>query len=131
MNINYENLTTDALNTIIAQAKAELAKRSCNNELILFTHKCKDSSNHHLNKYKHWAKLVSSVDTTKTNGYAFNGTFLNVNAEHKLPAGSIVVEVCDKNIACYKLDKTGKVKLYSGTTTSMSSFIADVAQLFW
>ena len=43
--------------------------------------KCKGSARHHLSKYKHWSKLIISVDTNKTNGFAFGGEFLDVNPE--------------------------------------------------
>jgi hypothetical protein len=38
-----------------------------------------------------WFKHVTSVDTTKKNGYAFNGSFLR-DGENDLPIGSIIVE---------------------------------------
>jgi len=38
-----------------------------------------------------WAKHVTGVDQTKTNGYAFEGEFLDVG-ESDLPLGAIVVE---------------------------------------
>lgn len=38
-----------------------------------------------------WSKLVTAVDTTKTNGYAFEGEFLG-NGEHDLPIRSIVIQ---------------------------------------
>ena len=38
-----------------------------------------------------WVKVVTDVDTTKSNGYAFEGEFLR-EGEIDLPVGSIIVE---------------------------------------
>ena len=38
-----------------------------------------------------WMKHVTSVDTTKTNGYAFDGDFIPNDTEFEIPAGAIVV----------------------------------------
>jgi hypothetical protein len=37
-----------------------------------------------------WTKHVTSVDTTKNNGYAFEGEFLN-DGLHELPVGAVLV----------------------------------------
>jgi len=92
-------------------------------QLVLYTHGCKNSSNHHLRKYKHWSKHIKGVDVTKTNGYAFQGDFLAVTAEHKLPAGALVVEVCDTTATLYRMAPDGKVELFSAGTRSMSKLI--------
>lgn len=39
-----------------------------------------------------WGKVVTSVDSGKTNGYAFEGTFLQ-DGECDLPIGTVVVEM--------------------------------------
>lgn len=41
---------------------------------------------------KSWFKLVSDVDTEKTNGYAFSGYFIEANKEIDIEIGSIIVE---------------------------------------
>jgi hypothetical protein len=38
-----------------------------------------------------WYKLVTSVDTTKSNGYAFEGDFLKSGVELDLPMGSVII----------------------------------------
>jgi hypothetical protein len=38
-----------------------------------------------------WTKLVTAVDTTKTNGYAFEGEFLR-EVEHDLEVGAVLVQ---------------------------------------
>jgi hypothetical protein len=39
-----------------------------------------------------WWKHVTNVDTSKSNGYAFDGEFLAAETEYDLPVGSIVIE---------------------------------------
>lgn len=41
---------------------------------------------------KGWSKLVTAVDATKTDGYAFIGQFLNDDTETDVPVGSVVVQ---------------------------------------
>lgn len=47
-----------------------------------------------------WYKLVTSVDVTKSNGYAFEGDFLKSGVELDLPVGSVIISK----------DPTGSVK---------------------
>lgn len=124
-----KGMSAENLNQILLLVKNELSERVCGSELVVYAHDCKDRAKYHLEKYKHWAKLVKSVDTTKTNGYAFIGDFLSVTSEHKLPTGSIIVEVCGHDIICYRLEVDGKTKMFESTTKSMSRFIADVSTL--
>jgi hypothetical protein len=41
---------------------------------------------------KSWLKIVTRVDTSKTNGYAFEGEFLKEGIEIEVPVGAIVIE---------------------------------------
>lgn len=41
---------------------------------------------------KGWSKHVTSVDTTKTNGYALIGDFVPDNTEIELPVGAVIVQ---------------------------------------
>jgi hypothetical protein len=126
--INYKELTDIQLKELIEAAKRELDSRK-KTELALYTHDCKNAARHHLGKYKHWSKLVTSVDTSKTNGYAFGGDFLTVTAEHKIPVGSVVVEVCGGTIEAYIMKPEGKEHQFKAPTSSMSNFIEKVAEL--
>lgn len=52
--------TEDLLVTRVA-INTELSKRQevkQQDKLVVYSHGCKDSSNHHTHKYKHWSKLV-------------------------------------------------------------------------
>jgi len=126
MSINFKEMSTEELKKLIEGARKELESRAA--ELVLYAHDCKGDSRYHLSKYKHWAKKVSSVDVTKTNGYAFIGQFLDVRSEHKLPVGSVVVEVCGDNVRAYKLTKDGKKRFAEANRKSMSDLIAKVAE---
>ena len=95
---------------------------------IVYEHECKGSARHHLTKYKHWAKLITSVDTNKTNGYAFEGEFLDVNAEHKVDVGSLVVEACGDTITLFRIDEDGKAELAVAQKNKMSALIERAAK---
>lgn len=127
--MNLKDMTTEDLTALLNAIKNELSSRSAAVNLVVYTHDCQKSSKSHLTKYKHWTKIVKSVDLTKANGYAFIGDFLSVTAEHKLPADSIVVEVCDKDITAYRVTPSGKAKITEATTHSMSGLIQTVADI--
>jgi hypothetical protein len=129
--LNLSELTTAELEALAAAIKKEIASRKVETQKkYLYTHACKYGSNYHLKKYKHWSKLVTAVDTAKTNGYAFVGDFLNVSAEHLLPIGSIIVEVCDEDITAYKItDSDTREKIAEGKTRSMYKVIKLVADI--
>jgi len=115
----------ETLQQIVGEKIAELREKA--GKLIVYTHDCKDASSYHLGKYKHWAKLVTSVDTTKTNGYAFQGKFLDVQSEHLVPVGSVIVEVCGKNITAYQAVEDGFEEIAEARTDAMVGFINKVA----
>ena len=129
MNEELKEMSLEELQELQRNIAEEIRRRQQKENLVLYTHDCKGCAQYHLTKYKHWAKLVSTVDTSKTNGYAFQGEFLNVREEHKLPANSIVVEVCSDNITAYRLEENGKVKIAEGKTSRMSLVIEEVAKI--
>lgn len=124
--MNLKDMSVNELHKLKAEIQEEIKRRSESN-LVLYTHNCKGSAKYHINKYKHWAKIVQAVDTTKTNGYAFIGPFLEVDREHKIPEGSIVVEVCDNEITAYRILAEEKEFLDSAKTNSMNSLIENLA----
>lgn len=95
---------------------------------VVYEHECKGSARHHLMKYKHWAKLITSVDTNKTNGFAFDGEFLDVNSEHKIDVGSLVVEACGDTITLFRIDEDGKAELAVAQKNKMSGLIEKAAE---
>ena len=95
---------------------------------VIYTHDCHGSAKHHMNKYKHWCKLIESVNTNKTNGYAFIGEFLSLNTENLVPVDSIVVEVCGDHYTAYKiLGDNDKKEVASGNRNNLVTFIREVA----
>ena len=40
---------------------------------------------------KSWRKHLTNVDTTKTNGYAFDGNWLRAGERAELPVGALVM----------------------------------------
>ena len=52
----------------------------------------KIESSYYSGNRKPWYKLVTSVDTEKTNGYAFDGYFIEINKETDVEMGSIIIE---------------------------------------
>jgi len=124
--MDLKNMNTEELEKLIEEANKELSRRE--KTLVVYVHDCKNDSDYHLNKYKHWSKRVLSVDTTKTNEHAFRGEFLNVRSEHELPIGTIVVEACGDNIRAYKLTSSGKERFAEAKRKSMSDFIDKVAE---
>jgi hypothetical protein len=42
-------------------------------------------------RHKNWAKVVHSVDPTKSSGWAFNGDFIATGGIQDVPAGSVVL----------------------------------------
>lgn len=126
---NLTNMTNEELLAGIAALEAELKSRqNVETSDCVYTHDCKESANYHLNKYKHWAKLVKAIDKSKTNGYAFIGDFLKVQNEHRVPKNSIVVEVCDTTLTAYRI--TGDHEKEKITSASMRSLSGLISKLF-
>jgi hypothetical protein len=128
-NLNLKEMSLEELEAMKKEISEEIEGRK-KNTLVLYAHDCKNASSHHLSKYNHLAKLVRAVDTSQTTGDAFIGEFLNVVAEHHLPVGSIVVEVCDRDVKAYRLTLERKQKIAERKRKSMSSFIKKVAKEF-
>lgn len=104
MTVNVKELTTEEIKTLMEELKNELKTREEEKRrLVVYTHHCKGASKYHLNKYKHWCTLVTSIDDTKANGYALIGEFLQTNAENMVPEGSIVVELCGDDYTAYRI----------------------------
>lgn len=131
MNLNLKEMTIEELQALLVEVRREIESRQEKPELVIYTHDCKNSARHHRNKYKHWAKLVTGIDTSKTSGYAWQGEFLSVHAEHKVPIGSVIVEVCDNTITAYEMTADGKSKIDSARTNSQSALIDLIAKKYF
>ena len=127
----FEEMTMEELLDLQKSIKEEIANRKGITTVYhVYKHHCYNESNRHLARYKHWAKLVKAVDTTKSNGYAFAGDFLSVNREARVPEGAVIVECCDTDLTCYKAGKDGFEKIADNSEIGTCAFIDKVAELF-
>jgi hypothetical protein len=122
-----QTMAMEELLMLKAAIEKELQRRAAEDELVIYQHDCCNSSSYHLHKYKHWAKVVRAVDTTKINGFAFIGDFLPMDKQSRVAAGAIVVEVCGDTIKAYRVAKEGKEKIAESKTNRMVEFIEKVA----
>lgn len=128
--IDIKQLTTEKIKSLINQLTDELKSREDKPRFVVYTHNCKGASRSHLNKYKHWCKLVTGIDNTKADGYALIGKFLRVDGENMVPTGSIVVEVCGNDYTAYRItgDYEGTV-VAEATRGSLHSMITAIAEV--
>lgn len=126
--IDLKTLTTEELKELNNQINKELNLRNIIDKIIYKTDNYNDS-NYHVKSGHCWAKVISNIDTNKTNGYAFIGEFLKVKEENFLPINSIIIEHDNNGFICYKATKDGKEKLAKGNRKNMISFILKVNDL--
>lgn len=126
---NLKNMSIEELENLKTKINEEIGTRKPKTEYVVYSHDCMNSANYHKGKYKHWAKLVTAIDATKANGYAYQGEFLNINVEHKVPAGSLVVEVCNTTIEAYRITENGKELVDEARTNAMSALIDKLANM--
>ena len=126
--LNLKELSIEELNNLIKDAKEELAKR--NNKKVVYNCDAKGKSDYALRKYKNWAKVLKSIDTTKTNGYAFVGDFLNIRTENLVNVGDYVLElVDDNNYYLYKaVENNQKELVLEGKKSELITFINKSAE---
>jgi|LSQX01.2.fsa_nt_gb hypothetical protein len=99
---------------------------------VIYRHNCWDYSKYHLRKYKHWAKVVHAVDTSRTNGYAWQGSWLRIDSDNLVPQDSLVVEFCgDENrVRVYRAIADGQKELIGQAKTNQQvELIRKVADL--
>ena len=128
--MNMKELTAEEITTIIDQLRAELKTREAAPDLAVYAHDCQRSANYHQRKYKHWCKLVTEIDLTKADGYAFIGRFLQVTAENMVPRGSVIVEVCGTDYIAYRVvGDHEKEELCKASRGSLRSMITTINNL--
>lgn len=121
-------MTLEELEQLKQEVAKEIASRRANS-YVTFSHPCRTSSNYHRHTYKHWVKLVKTVDVTKNSGYAFDGEFLDIEREHKVPVGSIIVTVCDDWATLWQATEDSVQEIYNCTKKAMSKLIDKAASL--
>lgn len=124
---NIDEMTLEELKTL----KEDLQNiiNSKQKKRTVYTHDCMGSSSYHFVKYKHYAKLIKSIDDSKDNGYAFVGDFLPVNQETLIPDCSYVVEACSEKLQLYLIKNDEKELLLTGIKKSMVSFIREAKEI--
>lgn len=129
--LNLKEMTMEELQQIEREVREEIENRNKSNQkqLVIYTHDCFGKSKYHMGKYRHWAKKAESVDTSKTNGYAFHGEFLDPRTENRVPEGAIIVETCGSGIKCYEVRKEEKILICEGASGTMATFIDKVAEI--
>lgn len=95
----------------------------------IYKHDCFGSSTYHFRKYKHYAKVLDSIDDTKANGFAFVGGFLNCDKEDIVRDGSFIIEVCHEDYRLYKIENDVKELILEGRRKELVSFIKSVKEL--
>ena len=121
MSINLKELTLEELNFLQNQIVKEKDLRT--NNYCIYTHGCCERSTHHLNKYKHYAKRITAIDSSEKNGYAFIGDFLSVHKQNLVPEGSYVIEVCSNNLTLYRVHEDKDELLLTGNDREYVTFI--------
>lgn len=126
---DYTTMTDDELRAALAAIRAEMDRRAqyVTAQTCIYTHDCADRAKYHLNKYKHWSKLVTEIDSTRCDGYALVGKWLNVTAENLVARGSVVVECCDDDVTAYAVcGDREKEEIAKATRGRLSGLIANV-----
>ena len=98
------------------------------NEKIIWKGGCFNCANHHASKYKHYAKIVTNIDTTKTNGYAFEGSWLNWRYENSVNSTDFVLEYCEGNVKFYRADDVENAIKERNYAARAISFIQNCAE---
>ena len=70
------------------------------------------NTNYHHNKYRHWGRIIKTIDETKINGYAF------------------IVECCGDDLKLYKVKgNDDKEIILEGRYNKFVSFIQEAQEL--
>lgn len=121
---DLKNLTLQELKDLVKEANTLIKEMELNNRKVVYQHNCFGSASYHLTKYKHWSKLITDVDVSKSNGYAFIGEFLKVNMKHQVPIGSLIVECCNNSLYLYKVvGDEEKEEIFASGYTNIIYFI--------
>lgn len=113
---NILKLLEECCLTDLEEIRSEVNKLIDNKKSIakkvIYTNDCYEESNYHKRKYRHYAKELTGIDITKTNGYAFQGKFLKIDQEDLVTVGSYVVECCFTTLSLYLIKEDGKELIF-------------------
>lgn len=122
LNLKLNEMKTEELNDLLNKIKEELNART--KKKVIY--RCEDCnvSNYSKKKRNCWAKVLTKIDDTKTNGYAFAGNFLNLRAENAINEGDYVVEHNAGGFILYKATGDNKKELVAeGYKNELITFI--------
>ena len=127
--IELNKYSNEELIKLKEQITNELLKRNPQKK-VLYKTDCYNSSDYHHNKYKHWARIIKSIDETKTNGYAFIGEKIEIRKESLVPINSFIVECCGYDLKIYKVNgNDDKEIILTGRYNKFVSFIQEAKEL--
>ena len=132
--VDFKEMSTEALKEMLENLKAELETREEKTEekenIIYCTDDYDLQSNRHFVKYNHWAKILKSIDDSKTNGYAFTGEFIPYKQENSVKKGSIVLEHDENGFTAYRaINDNEKEMLMNATRTNLVTFIKELKKI--
>ncbi|MCD5326164.1 MULTISPECIES: hypothetical protein [Pontibacillus] len=120
--IDVKSMSVEELKELKQEITIELGERVESKNVIL-EGVCKGSSKYHFSKTKHWIKKVRKIDTSKTNGYAFEGDFLKTDAENLIKDTDFIVEKTCGNIYFYR--GNNKEDCVEGSRDNFVSFVLE------
>lgn len=124
--MNLTTMSIEQLETLISDAKQEIENRQETKTVTVDIRPSQASG-----KRKSWHKHVTSVDSSKQNGYAFDGDFLS-DGENELDVGSVVIECVPcgsvrngwKDGVIYVVDNDGSLEKLSDTYDWSEQFVS-------
>lgn len=126
--MDLEKMNKEDLENLIKEANAKLEQKE--EKIIYVTDFTRGNSG-----YKRWAKVITSIDNTKTNCYAFVGDWLSKenNTENILIKNSYIIEFIgrkENQFTIYKAtDNNKKDLILEGDTNSLVSFILKAREI--
>ena len=72
-------------------------------EMVAYKHDSHKLYKYHRASNRRWSILVTAVDTSRTDDCAIIGQYLTFAAEHRVPKGSIIVEICGECRTAYRI----------------------------
>ena len=127
--IELNKYSSEELIKLKEEITNELLKRNPQKK-VLYKFDCSNSSDYHHNKYRHWGRIIKTIDETKTNGYAFIGEKIELRKESLVPINSFIVECCGDDLKLYKVKgNDDKEIILEGRYNKFVSFIQEAKEL--
>ncbi len=79
-------------------------------------------------RHKHWAKVVTNVDTGKSSGWAFDGDFVATGGIQDLPVGAVLLVYGEKGS---RANPHSHARVYTVNSDATLSFISEAKGSAW